>query len=256
MAMFLKPSDTSDATLLCNMARHYWKIPNPEIIIAMGGAAQNFDMAPELRQAFDVGLAQVVTFAKSTIVTGGTNTGIMKLVGETMSRVKAECPIIGIPSQGSTIDGDQFNGVFGETVTYDVPSSRADKKGAPIDPNHTHFLIMDSGKEPGESWGSEVQPMNDFKVRLAKLTGAVIINLILGGGPQTLKLIKSALDSKTAVVLVVGTGQACDAIFEYKTNGEVEMAKHFPNVTEAKVDHCKDMIVDIMRLNNQSGNTV
>ena len=45
-----------------------------------------------------------------------------------------------------------FNNVRGKTIRY---SSRhqSDASGAPLEPNHTHFIFVDN---PSQGWGGEI----------------------------------------------------------------------------------------------------
>lgn len=61
--------------------KKYWNIPKPSLLISVTGGAK-VDLNPRLKDIFNKGLIKVVTTTNPLIVTGGTNTGCMKLVGE------------------------------------------------------------------------------------------------------------------------------------------------------------------------------
>ena len=50
------------------------------------------------------------------------------------------------------VKGRNVLGVRGTTVAYS-PSQEADATGAPIEPNHTHFIFVNN---PNQGWGGEI----------------------------------------------------------------------------------------------------
>ena len=57
---------------------------------------KTLSMAAPLRQACDRGLAAAATSARALIITGGTDTGVMKLVGDACLESHLSVPVIGI----------------------------------------------------------------------------------------------------------------------------------------------------------------
>ncbi|CAF0898920.1 unnamed protein product [Rotaria sordida] len=61
--------------------RHWFDEP-PSLVISITGGAKEYNMKPRLLRAFRRGLLKVARTTGAWIITGGMNTGIMKLVGE------------------------------------------------------------------------------------------------------------------------------------------------------------------------------
>ena len=59
-----------------------FSINKPELIISVTGGAGNFTIPQKMKAAFKLGLIKAATSTNALIITGGTNTGVMKLVGE------------------------------------------------------------------------------------------------------------------------------------------------------------------------------
>ena len=86
------------------------------------------------------------------MVTGGTNTGVMKHVGEALQRSFQfteqsghyinRIPCIGIATWGIVNERQKLRKTK-ETVCYTTNSK--DIQGACLDNNHTHFLLVDDG---------------------------------------------------------------------------------------------------------------
>lgn len=72
----------------------------PQLIISVTGGAQKFSIPLKMRTAFKHGLIKAATSTNAWIITGGTNTGVMKLVGEAVSESISKLTVIGIASWG------------------------------------------------------------------------------------------------------------------------------------------------------------
>ncbi|CAF5141419.1 unnamed protein product, partial [Rotaria sp. Silwood1] len=89
------------------------------------------------------------------IVTGGMNTGIMKLVGEIIQinpDRSRPIPLIGIATWGC-VSGRKHLDVHGASVYYAKPRSNT-RGEAPLEPNHTKFIFIDDGTE--RTYGREI----------------------------------------------------------------------------------------------------
>ena len=81
-----------------------WALTPPKLILSITGGAQNFTISPQMRNAFSKGLMKAAISTGAWIMTGGTNAGVMKLVGQAVdgesSSVDALPPVFGIASWG------------------------------------------------------------------------------------------------------------------------------------------------------------
>ena len=60
----------------------YWHLPIPKLLISVTGGAKRFKMKPRLKDILKQGLCHAATSTGAWIITGGTGTGIMQIVGE------------------------------------------------------------------------------------------------------------------------------------------------------------------------------
>jgi transient receptor potential cation channel subfamily M protein 2 len=79
-----------DETEPCDMvhfmySNKQWNLPKPKLIISVTGGAQNFTIPHRMKKAFKEGLIKAAASTGAWIITGGTNTGVMKLVGEAVA---------------------------------------------------------------------------------------------------------------------------------------------------------------------------
>lgn len=79
-----------------------WGLPMPNLIISVTGGAQKFALPFRMKKAFKEGLYKAAASTGAWIVTGGTNTGVMKLVGEAISEgtQKQDIVLLGIATWG------------------------------------------------------------------------------------------------------------------------------------------------------------
>ena len=93
--------------------KKYWNIPKPSLLISVTGGAQ-VDLNPRLKDIFFKGLVKVVTTTNPLIVTGGTSTGCMKLVGEAFKNNVASMDLVnkmillGIANWGSVTNREKL----------------------------------------------------------------------------------------------------------------------------------------------------
>ena len=79
---FITVSDTTSTNLLSSFMEKNWKIPRPEVLISVTGGAQDFVLSSRLQRVFDRGLVSAAASTNAWVVTGGTDTGCMKLVAQ------------------------------------------------------------------------------------------------------------------------------------------------------------------------------
>ena len=91
------------------------------------------------------------------MVTGGTNTGVMKYVGEALEGYKN--PRIGIATWGKITQNECLINSNDHTKEYTVRSSFYEP-GAYLDHNHSHFLLVDSGLS---QFGGEIEWRSAFE---------------------------------------------------------------------------------------------
>ena len=81
-----------------------WNLPKPQLILSITGGAKTFDVSA-VKKAFQKSLIKAAASTCAWIITGGTNTGVNKLVGEAVKnesdKFNIEIPVIGITNWDS-----------------------------------------------------------------------------------------------------------------------------------------------------------
>ena len=75
----------------------------------------------------------------------------MQLVGQAIAEYNVSCACIGVVTWGVVLGRDHLLDVRGDTAELAQATSNS-AAGANLEPNPTHFLLIDSGKEGGKAW--------------------------------------------------------------------------------------------------------
>ncbi len=156
----------------------------------MIGGADSLDEKVSLRliQLFGRGIARAAADLKATIIDGGTEAGVMKMMGQGVADRGFKSTLIGVAPR--------------ELVAY--PGS----KGAgttPLDPNHSHFVLVE-----GQDWGSETSLIFKLMNSLAAKVPSVV--LVAGGGNVTKDECLQVVRQNLPLIILEGTGGVADEI--------------------------------------------
>jgi hypothetical protein len=124
------------------------QIHPPKNLILLSGGAGKMDNTQNSRltQLFSRGIAQVASETQSLLMGGGTQSGVMAMLGEGVAARGYKVPILGVVPFGKV----NYPGKV-ETVT--------EGDSAPLEPNHTHFVLVETHCENNGGWGCETQLM-------------------------------------------------------------------------------------------------
>ncbi len=188
-------SDANEIVTTLGLAK-----PRPVIFIS-GGAGNMTD--------HDVALTSVVvndaiaSFAQSrniTVIDGGTDAGVMRMIGEVRRNRGFTFPLIGIAPH--------------RIVTY--PSKNRTRYEAELQDGHSHFVLIDSA-----SWGKESQTIVDLTRTIAADTYPMLGILINGGkiAEQDIFLATSKGEHSIPILVLEGSGRKADEVSDAVKTG-------------------------------------
>lgn len=204
-----------------------WGLEKPNLLISVTGGAKNFTMKQKLKEEFRRGLMKVARSTGAWIITGGTNAGVMKHVGEAVrdyglvSASTNPIIVIGVATWGCIQNKEDLTD--SECRGKWPASYRLGKKQRPkesfLDPNHTHFVLVDNGTQhqfgveiPFRAWmENSIANMKTNTGKNASVYVPVVL-LVLEGGPGTLETAHQAVANNTPIVIVQGSGRAADIL--------------------------------------------
>lgn len=169
-------------------------LPPARSLLLLIGGADEMDPAlgERLQQLFGRGLVPAAAECGALILDGGTQTGIMALIGKGVAERGHPSPLIGVAPAGRvTFPGDSSHGPDGPRTA--------------LDPNHSHFVLVH-----GEDWGCETNML----CRLASALGAnvPVLVVLVNGGALTKDEVLRAVRRHWPIAVVQGSGRLADEI--------------------------------------------
>ena len=166
--------------------------PYKAIILILGGASTlDEHLIPRLAQLFGRGIARAAIETSAVIIDGGTQSGVMRLIGEGVAGRGYQSSLVGVaPAALITWPGEAAAGV-------------------PLEPHHSHFVLVE-----GNAWGDETPTMYDLARLLTATAPGVAI--IAGGGAVTRDEVLRAVRHHFPLLIIEGSGGVADEIAGWK----------------------------------------
>jgi hypothetical protein len=191
-------------------------IEQPEaLIIVVGGAATLDDAIKSdevlescLTQLFSRGIARAAVKAKALIIDGGTQSGVMALMGQGVADRGRESPLLGVAPAGR--------------VTYPGgPAEGTIEDSAPLDPNHSHFVLVES-----DEWGGETDTMFELAKALGK--EIPVVTMLVGGELDGIAKdeVLHSVRQGWPIIVIEGSGRLADRIAKLWKKAEKKRSKY------------------------------
>lgn len=166
--------------------------PRPAIFVS-GGAS---DMSEDDKRLIETMIDRVAQYAQernAIIIDGGTEAGIMEIIGATRDRHAFGFPLIGVSPIGK--------------VSY--PGYKNSGEEATLEDNHTHFVLVDS-----EEWGDESAVILHLAHTLCGDGALPSVGILVNGGKIALHdvFLGTTSEHKMPFIVLEGSGRAADAI--------------------------------------------
>ena len=164
---------------------------NSPVLVLVGGASgiSESDMNYLQKLFVDV-LAPLIQSLGVVVIDGGTDAGIMKLIGKARTHIGANFPLLGVAAIDTVVLPDR------------APAS-AD--AAPLEPNHTHFLLV-----PGSQWGDESPWIAKVASTLAK--NCPSLTIAINGGNVTWLDLSYSVAANRPIITLAGSGRTADKL--------------------------------------------
>lgn len=184
--------------------------PRPVVVLIGGASGLEPEMRDRLGDLFARALAAPVAARNAVIVDGATDSGVMHLIGQARrssasgSDGGSPFPLVGVAAEGTVI----------------LPGAEAaegDGDRAPLEPNHSHFVLV-----PGTKWGDESPWIARVATVLAGPSPSVAV-LCNGGEVSWTDVRCNALDEGRPVIVLAGSGRTADALAQATTRGAARL---------------------------------
>ncbi|CAF4941330.1 unnamed protein product, partial [Rotaria sp. Silwood1] len=190
VAQYIHLALATDAETVVKFMKDAWHLRTPDLIISIAGSTQHFDLSARLKKSFQLGLVSAAATTNAWIITAGINAGVVKEVGEALSKYRyknqkdgIDIPCIGIASWDYIAGKDQLDQSISKTsnnhnTIVNTPSKKyqhniaidaiqmsgdaiygirtyivkqKEENKCDLEPNHTHFLLFDDGTSNSEN---------------------------------------------------------------------------------------------------------
>jgi SLOG in TRPM, prokaryote/SMODS and SLOG-associating 2TM effector domain 1/Protein of unknown function (DUF4231) len=211
-AIAVSPSATSSAE---DIVRALDIKPYKAIVLVLGGAARvDQKLVPQLVQLFGRGIARAAAEANAVIIDGGTQAGVMAMMGEAVAGRGYKSTLVGVAPAGK--------------VTYPSDSATGDSAtSVPLEPNHSHFFLVE-----GSDWGAETatiykligvltrkgtesaSPERKPRKQAAEESATKVpaLAILASGGPISRDEVLRAVRNNLPLIVVEGSGGLADEV--------------------------------------------
>jgi hypothetical protein len=174
--------------------------PSSPVLVVVGGASKlGEEDFKRLQLLFECVLAPLAEDLKMIVIDGGTDAGVMKLIGEARRDIGGTFPLLGVAPVGLA----EF-----PLTPFDLAAD-----ACPLEPNHTHFILI-----PGADWGNESPWIAKIATALANDQPSIAI--LANGGEITWKDAQQNVEARRPVIVVAGSGRTAD-VLAHSLNGEI-----------------------------------
>ena len=161
------------------------------VLVVIGGASKlSQEVYRQVERLFQDALAPIAQTYQASVIDGGTDVGVMQLMGQARQAIAATFPLIGVSPIELAILPNQSS-----------PSPDA----ASLEPNHSHFLLV-----PGSAWGNESPWLAAIATHLA--AGAPSVTVLINGGEVTWEDALQNVRAGRPLITIAGSGRTADLL--------------------------------------------
>jgi hypothetical protein len=176
-------------------------LAQPRALIMVFGGAKGLDDSRKTRLAelFIHAIAPAAAELGALIIDGGTQSGVMAMMGEAVARDGRRSHLWGIAPKGK--------------ITHpEIAGASPVSDGAPLEPNHSHFVLVE-----GNEWGDETGTM----LELARAFNAPSVAILVNGGAIAKDEALQSVRNGWPLLVIEGSGRFADELSAAVRDGQV-----------------------------------
>ena len=260
-AKYVRLADNSTMESVKQYIVKYWNLTQqrPYLALSIVGGAKNFKLDGRNKEKFKAGMIAAAKATNAWVITSGTNAGVMKLVGEAVNegqylisegdKMKRGLKAIGICPWGyvhgnsSLINKNlsEFN-----NVRYESNVEIKTKEPSPLNPHHTHFLLVDDGNRNRYGGAGLRNFRSEFEKMLMECEpgglGIPVVTLLLEGGTDAIFEVKENLAKGKPCVVIGGSGRAADILAYAQRNASKNTETGLYSLREGHIRHVEKLL--------------
>jgi len=181
-------SETELPSALTQLGIRY---PRPTLAV-VGGASKMTDAdLSQLYPLFTEALAPLAERLGLIVVDGGSDAGVIGMMGQARAATGGTFPLIGVAPVGRITLPEAVDPLLGSVL---------------LEPHHTHFILV-----PGATWGDD----SPWLVKVASVLSQAqpSVTILVNGGDVALKDVSENVKVGRPVITVAGSGRMADTLF-------------------------------------------
>ncbi|GIF20448.1 hypothetical protein BJ973_001648 [Actinoplanes tereljensis] len=160
--------------------------PRPVVAVVGGAGLMDDD---DLTDLFAHLIATAISEMGAVAVDGGTDAGVMRMLGRSRESESRAFPLVGVAALGTVI----------------FPGNPGGAEAVPLEPHHSHFVLV-----PGADFGDEAPYLARTATLLAG--GAPSATILVNGGEIAFEDCLLSVAEHRPVLVLGGTGRTADRI--------------------------------------------
>lgn len=165
-------------------------VSRPVLVVVGGAGGLGAADLERLAPVFTAGLVPAIEQTGAVVIDGGTNSGVMRMLGHARGPGSHAFRLVGVVAEG----------------TVKLPGRRDVRDdAAELEPHHTDFVVV-----PGHEWGAESPWISLTATALA--AGEQSVTVLVNGGDIAYADVSRSLEVGRPVVVVAGSGRTADEI--------------------------------------------
>ena len=166
---------------------------HPVLVVIGGASNMTEESLTRLSQLFVEVIAPVAEQLGAWVVDGGTDAGVIQMMGKARNAIGATFKLIGIAPEGKV------------KLPHLSPLPDEAYERKELEPHHTHFVLI-----PGSKWGDESPWLAKIASDLSG--GAPSITLLINGGKIALVDLSANIEAGRSAIVLAGSGRLADQI--------------------------------------------
>src|SRR2546421_4390826 len=164
----------------------------PNLVLIGGASKMNVKELNGIRSLFVEGLVPAIAALDATVIDGGTDAGIMQLMGQARAITGETFPLIGVTVAGKVTTPDRID---------------HSGKGTFLEPHHTHFVLV-----PGTHWGDESPWL--FRVADVLAARAASLTILVNGGENASGGVTHSVEGGPPLLVIRGRRRTDDTLLK------------------------------------------
>jgi hypothetical protein len=205
-------------------------IAQPHALIMVFGGAEGLDDSRKARLAelFTDAIAPAAAELGALVIDGGTQSGVMAMMGEALAQGERRSQLLGIAPAGKvTYPGGPSNANIGDC--------------APLEPNHSHFVLVESDERGGETF---------MMFELARALNVAVATMLINGGQIAGNEALQSVRNGWQLLVIDGSGRFADEVSAAVRDGQVTKSAELSEIARSgcvalfHVDHAAEKLRD------------